>query len=108
MFKPKLAATFASGFSLALGMGIMPAYADLIFTGSGMSTDPFPIAATADFSFNSVTNTLTIVLTNTGAPLSPLPPPAAAPSQASVLTELVFNGTLLPLQPFQAHLGRRR
>jgi hypothetical protein len=92
MFKQKLTATFVSGVALAFGIASVPAYAGL-FTGSGNSTDPFPIAATADFEFNSGTNTLTIVLTNTGAPLSPVAPPGTNPSQASVLTELLFNGT---------------
>jgi hypothetical protein len=88
MFKPRSVAILVSGLALALGMGSMPAHADLIFTGSGTSTDGSSIAATVDFGFNSVTNTLTAVLTNTGTPLDG--PPA---SQASVLTELLFNGT---------------
>lgn len=64
------------------------AHADLIVSGSGNSRDGSSIAATADFGFNTTTNTLTVVLTNTGAPLVGVPA-----SQASVLTELLFNGT---------------
>jgi len=58
------------------------ARADLIFSGTGTDTsDGAPISATADFSFDSNTNVLTIVLTNNDV----------AASQGSVLTELQFN-----------------
>jgi hypothetical protein len=73
---------------LAVASLVGTARADLIFKGSGTSKDPISIAATADFSYDSTTNTLTVVLTNTGAPLVGVPA-----SQASVLTELLFNGT---------------
>jgi hypothetical protein len=82
-----LTAALAAVGAMALGMG--EARADLIFTSSGTSTDGSKIAATADFSFNSVTNTLTAVLFNT-ADVTKGGDPA---SQASVLTELLFNGT---------------
>jgi hypothetical protein len=85
MFKPKLGVALASGFVLAASLGSLPAYAGL-FTGSGTSTDGSSLAATANFSLTGPT--LTIVLTNTGSPLN-----GAPASQASVLTELLFNGT---------------
>jgi hypothetical protein len=86
MHTQAILAAAATGM-LALAAG--PAYADLIFTGSGTSTDGSKIAATVDFSFNGLTNTLTAVLTNSADVTKGGDPQ----SQASVLTELLFNGT---------------
>jgi hypothetical protein len=76
--------------ALALVTGITPAHADLIFTGSGASTDGTSISAQADFGFNPVTNRLTLIVTNTAAAFGGV---GSGASQADVLTQLLFNGT---------------
>ena len=50
MFKLKSPIAFAPAFALALGVGIMPAYADLVVSGTGTDSDGSPISATVDFS----------------------------------------------------------
>ena len=54
-----------------------------MLSGSGSSSDGTSIAATVDFSLSG--SIFTVVLTNAGA--------TNQASQASVLTELLFNGT---------------
>jgi hypothetical protein len=88
-FMRKLLSTLAWGGAISLVLLSPPARADLIVSGSGTSTDTTPIAASADF--NLTGSTLTVVLTNTSTtPLSAVPA-----SQASVLTELLFNAPTL-------------
>jgi hypothetical protein len=75
---------FASMLALALGLGIMPAHADLIVSGTGTDSDGSPISATVDFSLTG--NIFQIVLTNNNV----------ANSQASVLTNVGFNAVPTP------------
>jgi hypothetical protein len=75
---------FASMLALALGLGIMPAHADLIVSGTGTVSDGSPISATVDFSLTG--NIFQIVLTNNNV----------ANSQASVLTNVGFNAVPTP------------
>lgn len=82
----KFRSVLAFGGLVSLVLLTPAAHADLIVSGSGTSTDTTPLAASVDF--NLTGNTLTVVLTNTSTtPLS-----VAPASQASVLTELLFNG----------------
>jgi hypothetical protein len=75
---------FASMLALALGLGIMPAHADLIVSGTGTDSDGSPISATVDFSLTG--NIFQIVLTNNNV----------ANSQASVLANVGFNAVPTP------------
>jgi hypothetical protein len=84
MFKLKSPIAFAPAFALALGVGIMPAYADLVVSGTGTDSDGSPISATVDFSLTG--NIFQIVLTNNDV----------ANSQASVLTNVGFNAVPTP------------
>jgi hypothetical protein len=84
MVKLKSPTAFAPAFVLALCVGIMPAYADLVVSGTGTDSDGSPISATVDFSLTG--NIFQIVLTNNDV----------ANSQASVLTNVGFNAVPTP------------
>jgi hypothetical protein len=75
---------FASMLALALGLGIMPAHADLIVSGTGTDSDGSPISATVDFSLTG--KIFQIVPTNNNV----------ANSQASVLANVGFNAVPTP------------
>jgi PEP-CTERM motif len=93
MFAPKSPTVFASVLALALGIGMMPAHADLIVSGTGTDSDGSPISATADFSLTG--NIFQIVLTNNNV----------ANSQASVLTNVGFNAVPSPATPLPSASG---
>lgn len=84
MFTPKSPTVFASVLALALGIGTMPAHADLVVSGTGTDSDGSPISATVDFSLTG--NIFQTVLTNNNV----------ADSQASVLTNVGFNAVPTP------------
>jgi hypothetical protein len=94
MFKPKLAATVVSGFVLAVGIGSMPAQADLIVSGTGTdNSDGTPLSATVDFSL--VGNLFKVVITNNDVAIS----------QGSVLTNLGFNVVPAPATALPSSSG---
>jgi hypothetical protein len=80
-------------FVLALGVSIMPAYADLVVSGTGTDSDGSPISATVDFSLTG--NIFQIVLTNNDV----------ANSEASVLTNVGFNAVPTPATPLPSASG---